>query len=370
MEIFMTYPLFHLRFWAVFFFLLHSSLFAKSEEKLYSPMDEKNWKIGFQESGSDQSLVEMIPEKEDILDWKELFTVQKFNHFDLPEDEFASNLEKAFKKHVSEKQQLIFEKFEPRNLNIFESSFVFTGSVRPKDTVITNDEYNLGRVLKGNNAMYFVRYSTKDPEIFKKNKIDWLERLKLMYLANEPRSNQEGKWLTFDNGDVLQGDKKLVYDSDNRSMINKKAGYALSFPKEWLVEEQQTNETDFDESYPYVISLIFSDSKNTIYGGVAFHKKTEPASDLKEKLRKRYAEIYKTFLPETKVIDKGIIKTVLGQEAIFVSLKEKDDLGWVAFFENANAIYRIELWGPTDKAEEVKADFYKLITNFQMLEPN
>jgi hypothetical protein len=191
-----------------------------------------------------------------------------------------------------------------------------------------------------------------------------------MYLAKEPRSDQEGKWLAFDREGVFQGDKKLVYDSNTRSMVNKKAGYALSVPKEWLIQEQDIKETDFDETYPYVISLVFSDTHNTIYGGVASHKKTEPAEDLKDKLRKRYAELYKTFLPETKVTGKGTIKTVLGQEAIFVSLKEKDDLGWVAFFENANAIYRIELWGPADKGEAVKADFYKLVTNFQMLEPN
>ncbi|MBA2367877.1 MAG: hypothetical protein H0V82_02495 [Candidatus Protochlamydia sp.] len=360
-----------IRFWAFFIFIMHFSLYADTEEKLYAPMDERNWKIGFQESNSEQSLVEMIPEEEDIMNWKELFTVQKFNDLHLPEGEFASNLEKAFKKHVSEDQLLIFEKFEPKNLNIFESSFIFTGKgVRPKEAVITHDEFNLGRVIKGGNSLYFVRYSTKDPETFKKNKNDWLERLKLMYLAGEPRSNQEGKWLAFGKKEVFEGDKKLTYETNNRSIDNANVGYSISLPKEWLIEEQDIQETDFDETYPYVISLVFSDRHNTIYGGVAFHRKKDPAAKLKKKLRKRYTEIYKTFLPETKVTGKGTIKTVLGQEAIYVSLKEKDDLGWVAFFENGDTIYRVELWGPSDKGETVKADFYKLVTNFQMLKPN
>ncbi|MCE2982710.1 MAG: hypothetical protein LW832_03990 [Parachlamydia sp.] len=345
---------------------LTSPCFAASEEKLLTPIDERNWKIGFQEYAYDQSLVEMVPKDQDILDWKELFTVQKFEDISMSAAEFAANLEKAFKKHITKDQKLVFERIEPKYLEIFESSFIYKGQERPKDSLIAFDEYNIGRVLKGKKALYYVRYSAKDSETFQKNKEGWQERLKLIYLAPEQKSESQGNWLAFTNDEVLLNDKKLSYDSQSRLISNDKARFSLSVPSTWMVEEQDQKETDFDEEFPYQLTLIFSDPSTGIYGGSAYHHKASK-DEIKEKLAGRYEKIYKEQLPNIKIINRGTIQTVLGQQSLFLSLKENNDLGWVAFFETPERVYRIELWGPEDQSEKLKEDFYKLVTNFQMM---
>lgn len=359
------------RRWYLVAYLLISSFFfpLSGQEKLFVPFDDRNWQIGFQEYADEQSIVEMILKGEDILSWKELFTVQKFDGINLSASDFAKNLEEAFKEHLTTYQDLILNHFEPANLNIFESSFVLKGEGESKTQNIAYDEYNLGRVLKGQTAIYYVRYSAKDKQIFDKNKPAWLERFKSMYLAKEALPEQQGQWFTFTDEGVFQGDKKLAYESSNRVVTNEEAGFSLSLPKEWLVEDQETEETNFDDQYPYTISLIFSDPHSDLYGGVAFHeKKARLTKELKTFLRKRYVTLYKSHADKAKLVGKGQVQTVLGKRGIYLTITDQDEIGWIAFFEDQNNVYRLELWGPKKSSNFIKANFDKLIANFQMLE--
>ncbi|CUI17151.1 hypothetical protein PNK_1541 [Candidatus Protochlamydia naegleriophila] len=360
------------RRWYLIAYLLITSFFSpylSGQEKLFVPFDDRSWQIGFQEYADEQSIVEMILKGEDILSWKELFTVQKFDGIGISASDFAKNLEEAFKEHLTNYQDLILNQFEPANLNIFESSFVLKEESKSKTQNIAYDEYNLGRVLKGQTAIYYVRYSAKDRETFEKNKQAWHDRFKQMYLAKEAHPDQQGQWFTFTDEGVFQGDKKLAYESNNRVVTNEEAGFSLSLPKEWLVEDQETQETNFDDQYPYTISLIFSDPHSDLYGGVAFHEKeARLTNELKALLRKRYVSLYKSHADKAKLVGKGQLQTVLGKRGIYLTITDQDEMGWIAFFEDQHNVYRLELWGPKKSYSFIKANFDKLIANFQMLE--
>jgi hypothetical protein len=352
---------------ALFFLSLicFHSLIAQ-EEKLFCPFDGREWKIGFQEYASDQSIVEMILEGQDILDWKELFTVQKFDGISLSADEFAKMLKQAFKDNLSANQDLVLRDLGPKELNIFESSFVLKKDQK-NDSTIGNQEYNIGRILKGRTALYFVRYSAKEQEVFEKRSKEWLERLQQAYLADKPRSDQQGQWIVFTDKEVYQGDKKLSYENNGRTVTNMSAGYHLSLPRDWLLEETNVQETEFDDQYTYNVSLIFSDPNKDIYGGIAIHEKEESDQPLKGLLRKHYVSAVKEKNQEVKVTGKGSVRTILGDEGLYVVLKEKEEMGWIAFFENSNYAIRLELWGPANEEKELKANFDKLVTNLQIL---
>ncbi|WP_068468148.1 hypothetical protein [Candidatus Protochlamydia phocaeensis] len=340
------------------------NLFA--EEKLFCPFDERTWKIGFEELTSDQWLVEMILTNEEILNWNELFTVQKFEGLPISAEEFAKILHKTFKEHVSKGQELHFKEFDS-SLNIFESSFVSKNKNALKQQDIAYDEYNIGRLLKGESGLYFIRYSTKDGQTFEKNKQAWIDRLKQAYLAAEPKADQEGHWITFSQNGIYDGQKKLTFQAINQVIANQKAGFALSLPSEWLVDEQETVETGFDKDYPYTISLLFSSPGHQIYGGVAYYIPPEEKNHLPPKPIKRYLSLYHLQDPQVELVDKGNIQTVLGEKGYYIHLKNENETGWIAFFKKNQHLYRIELWGEKQQADALVKDFKRLIVNFQIL---
>lgn len=216
--------LFSLRYQWILFIFVFLSAFAQAEEKLFIPFDDRAWKIGFEAQTQDEKLKELVLQNEEIEDWSELFTVQIFNGLPASTSEFVTALEKTFKKNLSPQESLQFKIMEKDPFNIFENSFI--------SNTTTNNEYNIGRVIKGRNDLYYLQYSTKDERLFKQNQEAWIQRLKSAYLASVPHENQQGRWLSFTSKSVHDQGKLLNYPTGSRIVNKKKLHYGLSTPKD------------------------------------------------------------------------------------------------------------------------------------------
>ena len=340
------------------------------KEKLFCPFDGRIWKIGFHEQTEDGTLIELLLQNEDISDWSELFTFQSFNDIPYSAREFISLLEQSSKKRLPENQKFRFKLIASDPINLFESSFIVDRSKKDSSSLLAYDEYNVGRILRGKTTLYYLRYSTKHANLFEQNKEGWLERFELAYLASSARPDQLGHWLTFTPEGVFENQRKLVSHLSKRFISDSNIGYALSLPKDWVIENQANQETVFDSQYPYTVSLLFASSDQSIYGGLAFLDLPKEMLPSTFKPRIRYVKQYKKLYPQAKLVGKGAIQTILGQRGNYLLMVDGDKMGWITFWTNSQRIYRLELWTKRTEFKKIKKEFEKIMLNFQYTQVN
>lgn len=342
--------------WVVFAPLL------QGEEKLFCPLDDRIWKIGFETQTDQEKIIELVLQNEEITNWNELFTIQKFEGVPVSASEFIAILEKTSKQNLPEHESLRFQFLKHQSTNIFESSFISDQSKNSSFSV--SNEYNIGRVLKGKSALYYLRYSTKDGKLFEQNKEAWADRLELAYVASQQRKDLPGRWFTFTAKGVYDQGEPLMFQSPYQFIENHKIGFSLSIPKDWSVDKPLRSSVSPDaSSLDYIDALYFSNAQ--IEGKIAFLDSINYQESHKEAVH--YLVLYKKQHPQAKLVGKGKIQTILGQEGYYLILSNGEKKGWINFFRKANRIYYLELWTDRNQFEALKSDLEKIILNFQIL---
>lgn len=330
-----------------------------AEEKLYFQLDSKDWKIGFESTDEDQSIVEMLTKDEDISSWTELFTIQKFDNLKASADDFLNEMGKVIAPY-KDKYALEFKKLDPKEDNLFELSF------KPKtDSSDEKLEFNVGRVIKGKNSIYEVRYSQRSEEAFNKQKPLWIEKFKNAYVSEDPKEGQTGQWLQFTDDGVYEGSKKLHYEVSHERVVDSKAGFSISLPGNWLIKDDWMLEKNFDENHLYTIPLIFTRPDFQIYGGVAFYD-VKKSDDGFEPLT-RYLELYEEHNVESELIGKGEIKTEGDNKGKYILLNANGSVGWITFFEKDNRIYRLEVWTSAKQFKTLQNEMEELVKSFSLI---
>jgi hypothetical protein len=346
--------------WFICSLLLFPFAFLQGEEKLFCPFDDRTWKIGYEAQNGEEKITELILFNEDINHWNELFTIQIFEGVSLLPSELVTLLEKTAKKNLSAHETLQSKIVEKDPWNILETSFIFNREQNP--SIIANDEYNIARVIKGKTALYYIRYSTKDAQLFKQNQEKWIQRFKLAYIAPTPQQNQRGRWLTFTLHGAFDQDKPLTLQKEYQSVNNREVGYSLSLPKDWQIEKIESyhspSPTHFNQS------LRFFSPNHTIKGQVTF-------LDIPEKSRLnaakvQYLQAYEKKHPQAKLVNEGTMRSVTGQESRYLILSNGDKQGWVTFMCIHKRVYCLELWTPQEQFQQLKGTLENIILNFQI----
>lgn len=126
-----------------------------------------------------------------------------------------SILEQFSKKNLPSHDTFQFKVIEKDPMLIIETSFIYDPS-KNQNSMIATDEYNIGRVIKGEKDIYYLCYSNKEANLFKQNKDAWIKKFKQAYLAPGPRENREGRWFSFTSKSVYDQGKQLNYESKHR----------------------------------------------------------------------------------------------------------------------------------------------------------
>lgn len=311
------------------------SIFLQGEEKLFCPFDDRTWKIGFETQTSDEKITELILQNEDITQWNELFTVQIFKGLAFDVSNFMKALEKISKENLSPHDTLQFKILEKDPFNIVETAFILKQN---QDFLLANNEYNIGCVIKGeNDLLYYLRYSSKDAELFKKNEEAWIKRFKLAYAAPVAHENQQGRWLVFTSTGVMDQTQPLLPQTEYQFIENKQVGYSLSLPKDWNIQNVDAKSSHFSV---FNESLRFSNPDKRIEGQVTY-------IDLPEESRLKTAEIqyydfYKKKNPYAELMNKGNIQTINGQNGNYLILVNDNKKGWVNFMCINKRVYCLE----------------------------
>lgn len=334
-----------------------------AEEKVFFQLDPSTeWEVGSQSFGERQSLVELTLKGENVRKWKELFTIQKFaNETDVSAEEFVSRLAQAFKRFKTE-QEVNFQQLEPKNSNIVESTLIS----KERDSTLPQEEYHIGRILKGESSIYEIRYSTPDEILYSKNKPDWIARLKNAYVAEEPQKDQRGTWYAFTDEGIYKDGKRQPFEQAFVKLVDAKAKYAITLPSHWLVSHEWKKEQEFEPNRAYTIPLQFTRLDRQIYGGIAFYDVPNAleAFDPIDKFLENYEQNNK----ESELLGKGHVQTISGDQSQYMIIKEEGAVGWISFFEKDPRVFRLELWTPEDQFETLKDDLQQIILYFHLTE--
>ncbi len=346
--------------WFINCLLIFLNACLQGEEQLFCLFDDRAWQIGFEAEIQDEKITELILQNENIMNWNELFTVQLFLGFPLSASDFVTVLERSSKESLPTQEDLEFKIIEKDPLDIFESSFIFNQN--QEKATIANNEYNVGRVIKGKTTLYYLRYSTKDVNLFKQNKDAWIKRLKLAYVASAPKENSQGKWMVFNSNGIYEEEKQLTHQNEYQFIDNQNAGYSLSLPKNWTFRKVEKSK-HVDDSFAWTDSLVFFSSDQSIEGKVMFRDLPEESS-LKA-ISQKYYEIYKKQHPQTQVIGEGKIQTIVGQNAHYLILISGDKKGWITLMCINKRFYCLELWTKSTQFNDLKTTLKNIIMNFQ-----
>ncbi len=343
-------------YWIMSCCLLSVSL-LRGEEQLFFLLDDRKWQMGFQDQPPEGTIIELILPDEQITNWTELFTLQAFKDIPISADEFIPLLKESTQQHLPKDQKLRFQMMRGDPFYIFESSYLYPAS----SSAISYDEYNIGRILKGKSTLYYLRYSTKKANLFAKDLDDWIKRLEQAYLADTPRAKQQGNWLKLTSkGKLYKEDQLLTLQSHERYIYDTEKGFGITFPQNWHVKAH-TAETLVEDPL-YQINLSFSDPKQHMEGNLALLE--NPLASFKPRVET--VKAFKKQHADAKVIGKGTLHTILGQEGTYVLLAHDNKIGWITFFHSEDQVYRLAIWAKRQQFNALKTEIEKVMLNFQV----
>jgi hypothetical protein len=146
------------------------------EEALLN-FDGRDWKIGYQASNVQQSIIEYVLEGEVVENWSELATVQTM--FNLPKaspNEFMEDLKVAMKARCPD---VVWNVLNKSDNDILYEWIITTCSA-------TYSQHEIARIITGEHNLYIIHYVTKttptSPEVRQK----WIDLLKSVTLVKVP----------------------------------------------------------------------------------------------------------------------------------------------------------------------------------------
>ncbi|MBA3722605.1 MAG: hypothetical protein H0W88_09420 [Parachlamydiaceae bacterium] len=353
----------------IFFLLcfLHISSIHSKDTLLFS-LDDKKWKIGYQASTKDFTIFELIPKDESINDWDELYTIQSFDELNATEQEFVNSLEKVSTESstLSSGKKNIFKLIEGDPSYIVENFFVIDSS---KENVKPElNEYNIGRIIKGKDVLYYVRYTTHSKELFDQNKEKWIQRLKnISSIALTSEETQKGKEFSLLNGQIYEGSNKLEYLQEMTPINDEKGGFSMTLPSDWMInkveipKEKSATGKESIETIP----IIFFKNDQSIYGGIAYFNNKAPNQDL-DYVQDAFSEAYKKESPQVKFVSKNDVITKADDKGKFLIFEDGDELGVISFFQKNEKTYRVETWTKKDKYENAKSLLEEIQKSFHI----
>lgn len=335
-----------MRHFICFIFLLNQLLsgFLFAEDKLFFQLDGKEWKIGSQDISEEDTNIELVPKNETTSDWKELVTLMKFDVPTVTSEKFIEAL-KTEASNTFPNYDIHFNVINPQ-LNIVEMSFT------PKKAESLESEFGVGRILKKGDLLYYIRYATKNPSIYNQTKEAWIQRLNGLTVADIP-PNQEGQWQIFNGNSIYSGNQKWNYEPEIYTIVDKKAGFQIDLPGEWLAKDEWVK---LKEIEPYTIALQFQDPSSSLYGIVAFYDREGEQAKFTDPL-------------ESSLTESGQpIATQTGDQGQYIISDEEQDRFLMALFEKKSRVYRIEIFAPKDKFNELKEHILQIVRNFHPLD--
>lgn len=194
-----------------FIVLALSVSFLTAEEGVTVTLDNSNWKVGYEENGEEAGIIELIRPDENILNWNELFAMQRFEKQEVDTKTFAEILKEVFIKSAPAAYTPQYKVWVEDPANIIETSFISKPDKNDKDKKEEN-EFNIGRLLKSGSTIFYVRYSTHDAELFDKNRNAWIERFKKASIsAKDSKQSTDANTYTFSSDGVTIDGRKLDY---------------------------------------------------------------------------------------------------------------------------------------------------------------
>lgn len=301
----------------IFYLISFVNFNIESSEKLFFKLDGRTWKIGFENQDENQSITELILQDENILNWSELFTIQTFSGLNVSADELSETIEKLFKDKITDevKNRIHFERKDDRSLNIIENSFINKNSSKN----LNQSEFNIGRILKGKDTIYYIRYSTKSEEQFKESQERWIKKFKEAFISDDLVKGKDGHWFIFTDNKIFEGQKPLTYKPTIGTLVDEKGGYVLSLPLGWFIDNNWKLPTESDKSErPETIALLFASPNESIFGGLAFYNLKRGDKEQKFNPRLDYIQNRQQENSNLKIIEKGKLKTVLDNQDFYV----------------------------------------------------
>jgi len=353
---------------ALFFFL--SVLFScllNGEESLFCPFDDRQWKIGFEDKAGQESITELILQNDDIASWQEMFTVQIIRNFPYTASDYITAVKKNLKEiNIPVKTQ--FNVIEPASLNIIEMNFISNENKdkskgKNKPSIKSDNEYNIGRAIKSQNDLYYIRYSSKNEDQFLRNKNDWINRFKAAHTSGDPQRTLEGRWLIFTPTGIFDQNKEMAYQPDYQFINNWKIGYSLPIPKNWTIN-RMSSLTSQKGIANLSTSMSFSSPNRSVEGHISTIDVRDKSSfnAIIDSFSKEFKEKY----PRSKLVSKGDILTVLAQDGHYMILLNGNKKGWVTFLCKNKRVYCLEIWTEKEQFNDLKPTLEKIVLNFEI----
>jgi hypothetical protein len=149
---------------------LIGTIYAVENEKAPSTieLDGRKWILGSDLHEPGKTVREYILQNENIQNWTELFSIQDFTDIDMSPVEFFNLFVQGLKQAVPK------NKVESRIINQSDNSLLGEWWIQDKSLT---DQHEWVRLIKNNNDMMIVRYTTKKLDQVEKMRKEWEKRL-------------------------------------------------------------------------------------------------------------------------------------------------------------------------------------------------
>lgn len=153
----------------IFLVLLLSSC-ATTLETVYIPAENAGWKQGYAVNKSGVTLIEYIPANESIENWSRIFTIQFLQGMRESTSTTAKTLRSIMLKNCPNTQWEVITE-ESLSVTYERKTLACKGG----------DEYEIARLLKGNDGIHRISYTAKNP-IPEAERNKWLKALAEAYV--------------------------------------------------------------------------------------------------------------------------------------------------------------------------------------------
>jgi hypothetical protein len=135
---------------------------ATTLETVYVPADNSGWKVGYGVNKPELTIVEYIPVEESISNWSRIFTIQFLEGVRELSNETPKTLSKMLTNCPDTKWDVLSE--DKLSVTYERKTLACKGG----------DEYEIARLLKGNDGIHRISYTSKKP-INETDRASWLK---------------------------------------------------------------------------------------------------------------------------------------------------------------------------------------------------
>ena len=156
--------------------LLFSSSNNVYAEKVQLHFDDRQWEVGYNAKNNEQGIIEYVLKGESVSAWSELVTAQIMFGLQtkVSAREYMEDMEKNIKKMCPNAKWDVI--VDGANDILFEWQVA--------DIPNYADQYEITRIINGNEGIHIIHYATKKPPISSERRSEWIKLLKSATLVS------------------------------------------------------------------------------------------------------------------------------------------------------------------------------------------